>query len=163
MNGTISNWMACQILHILRARKLLDWMGHHRNEWHTVKWFVGCETRQTKGSGPYFRTQSIFKTHAFACMHFPLYFQAASVVLVRWATGGGTVCPVCRLQQICRYLLLLSGTNNHLNDVIENINLVLNRLSTCEHPLCSSCYSAPVLVNGLRRRPKFEVSLEQLE
>ena len=47
---------------------------------------------------------------------------------------------VCRLQQICRYLLLLSGTNNNLNDVIENINFVLNRLSTCEHRLCSSGY-----------------------
>ncbi|KAK3733292.1 hypothetical protein QZH41_012027 [Actinostola sp. cb2023] len=70
---------------------------------------------------------------------------------------------VSRLQQICRHLLLLSGTNNNLNDVIANISSVLPRLSACEHSLCTSGYNAPALLTGRPGRPKFEISQEQLE
>ncbi len=70
---------------------------------------------------------------------------------------------VCRLEQICRHLLVLAGTNSNLNDLIVSISSVLSRLGTCENLLQSTGYNAPLHFSGRPGRPKFDISLEQLE
>lgn len=70
---------------------------------------------------------------------------------------------VYRLEQICRYVLVLAGTNPFLNDLFVSITSILSRLATCENLLHSSGYNAPVHLSGRPGRPKFEINREQLE
>lgn len=70
---------------------------------------------------------------------------------------------VYRLEQICRYVLVLAGTNPFLNDLFVSITSILSRLATCENLLYSSGYNAPVHLSGRPGRPKFDINREQLE
>ena len=70
---------------------------------------------------------------------------------------------VSRLEQICRHLRVLAGTNSNLNNLIVSITLVLSRLATCENLLHSSGYNAPLHFSGRPGRPKFDISRERLE
>jgi len=70
---------------------------------------------------------------------------------------------VYRLEQICRYVLVLEGTNPYLNDLFVSITSILSCLATCENLLHSSGYNAPVHLSGHPGRPKFDISREQLE
>ena len=67
------------------------------------------------------------------------------------------------LEQICRYVLVLAGTNPYLNDLFASITSILSRLATCENLLHSSGYNAPVHLSGRPGRPKFDISREQLK
>ena len=70
---------------------------------------------------------------------------------------------VYRLEQICRYVLVLAETNPYLNDLFVSITSILSRLATCENLFHSSGYNAPVHLSGRPRRPKLDISREQLE
>ena len=67
------------------------------------------------------------------------------------------------LKQISHYLLLFSGTNANMNDLIASISSVLSHLATFENRLYSSGYNAPVNLSGHPGQPKFDISQEQLD
>lgn len=156
MNGSCTNWMAI-----------------YQNEWITVGWPTanwilgyaqGAWDRLTFLTfDPVFHGRSEFIMADELSVQLRNALLDVSRQLQSYLSDELLEATVYRLKQICRYVLVLVGTNPNLNDLFASITSMLSRLATCENRLHSSGYNAPVHLSGRPGRPKFDISREQLE